>query len=78
MVSISKNYENLDAEHVINLVQQSLCAVGSTFQSLNTHQRKRFQGCLTKEFRPLADNHINLNPHCPLVVWLASRETNKE
>ena len=45
----------LDAEQIVNLVQQSLCEVGSAFQSLNTHHRKRFQGCLTKEFRFLAD-----------------------
>ena len=53
--SILKNDENLDAEQVVNLVQQSLCAVGSDFQSLNTYRRNRFQGCLTKEFRSLAD-----------------------
>ena len=57
--SIMKNDENLNAEEVANLVQQSLCAVGSAFQSLNTHHRKRFQGCLTKEFRSLADKQPN-------------------
>ena len=36
--SILKNDENLDAEQVVNLVQQSLCAIGSAFQSLNTHR----------------------------------------
>ena len=77
-VNILKNYENLDAEQVVNLVLQFLCAVGSAFQSLCTDHRKHFQGCLTKEFKPLADNHINLRPHCPLVVWIESRETNKE
>ena len=35
--SILENDENLDAEQVVNLVQQSLCAIGSAFQSLNTH-----------------------------------------
>ena len=54
--SILKNDENLDAEQVVNLIQQSLCTVGSDFQSLNTYCRKRFQGCLTKEFRSLADD----------------------
>ena len=43
--SILKNDENLDAEQVVDLVQQSLCAIGSAFQSLNTHRQKRFQGC---------------------------------
>ena len=57
--SILKNDENLDVEQVINLVQQSLCAIGSAFQSLNTHCRKQFQGCLTKEFRSLADDEPN-------------------
>ena len=57
--SILKNDENLDAEQVVNLVQQSLRAIGSAFQSLNTHHRKRFQGCFTKEFRSLADNQPN-------------------
>ena len=32
--SILKNDEHLDAEQVVNLVQQSLCAIGSVFQSL--------------------------------------------
>ena len=44
--SILKNDENLDTEQVVNLIQQSLCAVGSAAQSLNTHRRKRFQGYL--------------------------------
>ena len=57
--SILKNDENLDAEQVVNLVQQPLCAIGSAFQSLNTHRQKRFQGCLTKEFRCLADDQPN-------------------
>ena len=42
--SILKNDENLDAEQVVNLVQQSLCAIGSAFQSLNTHCRKTVPG----------------------------------
>ena len=35
--SILKNDENLNAEQVLNLVEQSLCAIGSAFQSLNIH-----------------------------------------
>ena len=31
-VNILKNYENVDAEKVVNLVLQSLCVVGSAFQ----------------------------------------------
>ena len=57
--SILKNDENLDAEQVVNLVQQSLCAVGCVFQSFNTHCRKPFQGCLTEEFISLADEQPN-------------------
>ena len=67
--SILKNYENLDAEQVVNLVQQSLCAVGSVFQSLNTHRRKHFQACLTKEFRSLADEQPNKSEPA-LSPWL--------
>ena len=57
--SILKNGESLGAEQVVNLVQQSLCAIGSAFQSLNIHHRKCFQWCLTKEFRSLADKQPN-------------------
>ena len=42
--NILKNDENLDAEQHINLVQQSLCAIGSAFQSLNTHCRNDSRG----------------------------------
>ena len=66
--SILKNSENL--EQVINLVQQSL---GNRFclpmQFLNTHCRKQFQGCLTKEFRSLADNEPNKS-ETTLSPWL--------
>ena len=37
-------------------IQQSLCAIGSSFQSLNTHRRRCFKGCLAKEFSSLADS----------------------
>ena len=67
--SILKNNENLDAEQVVNLVQQSLCAAGSAFQSLNTHHKKRFQGFLTKEFRSLADEQPNKS-ELTLSPWL--------
>ena len=53
--SILKNNENLGAEQVANLVQQSL----SAFQLLNTHRRKHFQGCLAKKFRSLAHKQPN-------------------
>ena len=67
--SVLKNDENLDAEQVANLAQQSLCVVGSAFQSLNTHHRKRFQGCSTKEFRSLADEQPNKSEPA-LSPWL--------
>ena len=69
MNNVLKNNENLDAEQVVNLVQQSLCAVGSAFQSLNTHHRKCFQGCLTKEFRSLAEEQLNKSEPT-LSLWL--------
>ena len=65
-----KTDKNLDAEHVVNLVQQSLCAIGSAFQSLNTHCQKRFQGCLTKEFRSLADEQPNKSETTLSPCWL--------
>ena len=37
-------------------IQQKLCAIGSSFQSLNTHRIRRFKGCLAKEFSSLADS----------------------
>ena len=75
--SILKNDENLDAEKVVNLVQQSLCAVGSAFQSLNTHHRKCFQGCLTKEFRSLADKQPNKSGPA-LSLWLFGSNLEKQ
>ena len=44
------------AEELLKDIQQSLCAIGSSFQSLNTHKRRRFKGCLAKEFSSLADS----------------------
>ena len=67
--NILKNDENLDAEQVVNLVQQSLCAVGSAFQSVNINRRKCFQGCLTKEFRSLGDKQSNKS-ELALSAWL--------
>ena len=64
-----KNDENLDVEQVVNLAQQSLCALGSAFQSLNTHCQKWFQGCLTEEFRTLADDRPNKS-ETTLFPWL--------
>ena len=67
--SILKNDENLDAEQVVNLVQQSLCAIGSAFQPLNNHCRKWFKACLTKKFRYLADDQLNKS-ETTLSPWL--------
>ena len=36
-----------EAEELLKDIQQSLCVIGSSFQSLNTHRRRR---CLAKEF----------------------------
>ena len=44
------------AEELLTDIQQSLCAIGSSFQSLNTYRRRRFKGCLAKEFSSLADS----------------------
>lgn len=46
----------IDIEEVVKIVQQSLCAIGSSFRGLNTHRRRRFKGCLAKEFESLADS----------------------
>ena len=54
---------------LLNLVQQSLCAEGSAFRILNTHRRQRFQGCLTQEFRSLADEQPNKSEPT-LSLWL--------
>ena len=67
--NILKNDKNLDAEQVVSLIQQSLCAIDSAFQSLNTHCRKWFQGCSTKEFRSLADDRPNKS-ETTLSPWL--------
>ena len=45
-----------EAEELLKDIQQSLCAIGSSFQGLNTHRRRRFKGCLAKEFPSLADS----------------------
>ena len=45
-----------DAEELLNHIHQSLCAIGSSFQSLNIHRRRRFKGCLAKEFSSLANS----------------------
>ena len=45
-----------EAKELSKDIQQSLCAIGSSFQSLNTHRRRHFKGCLAKEFSSLADS----------------------
>ena len=67
--SILKNDENLNAEQVVNLVRQSLCAVGSAFQSSTPICRKCFQGYLTTEFRSLVGKQPNKSEPA-LSSWL--------
>ena len=45
-----------EAEELLKDIQQSLCAIGSSFQGLNTHRRWHFKGCLGKEFSSLTDS----------------------
>ena len=55
IISQEEDFE-FEAEELLKDIQQSLCAIGSSFQSLNTHRRRRFKSCLAKEFSSLADS----------------------
>ena len=55
IISQEEDFE-FEAEELLKGIQQNLCAIGSSFQSLNTHRRRRFKGCLAKEFSSLADS----------------------
>ena len=53
---ISQKEFEFEAEELLKDIQQSLCAIGSSFQGLNTHRRRHLKGCLAKEFSSLADS----------------------
>ena len=53
--SIISSDKDLEAEEVLDRVQQSLFYMGSAFAGLNLHRKKRFKSVLTKEFSALAD-----------------------
>ena len=53
--SIIPSDEDLEAEEVLDRVQQSLFCMGSAFAGLNLHRKKGFKSVLTKEFSALAD-----------------------
>ena len=55
IISQEEDFE-FEAEELLKCIQQSLSAIGSSFQSLNAHRRRRFKGCLAKEFSSLADS----------------------
>ena len=55
IISQEEDFE-FEAEELLKGIQQSLCAIGSSFQSLNTHRRRRFKGCLAKDFSSLTDS----------------------
>ena len=55
IISQEEDFE-FEAEELLKDNQQSLCAIGSSVQSLNTHRRRRFKGCLAKEFSSLVDS----------------------
>ena len=63
IVSQVEDFE-FEAEELLKDIQQSLCAVISSFQSLNTYRRRHFKGCLAKEFSSLAysDSDKGLSP----------------
>ena len=42
--------EDIEAEGVLDGLQQSLMCIGSAFKGLSVNRRKRFRSCLTKEF----------------------------
>ena len=47
--------EDIEAEEVLDRLQQSLMCIGSAFKGLSVHRRKHFRSCLTKEFSSLTD-----------------------
>ena len=47
--------EDLEAEQVLDRVQQSLMCIGPTFKGLRIHRRKRFPPCLAREFSSITD-----------------------
>ena len=47
--------EDIEAEEVLDRLQQSLMRIGSAFKGLSVHRRKRFRSCLTKKFSSLTD-----------------------
>ena len=49
IISQEEDFE-FKAEELLKDNQQSLCAIGSSVQSLNTHRRRRFKGCLARVF----------------------------
>ena len=66
IISQQEDFE-FEAEKLLKGIQQSLYAIGSSFQSLNTHGRRCFKGCLVKEFSSLADpdSDEGLSPFSP-------------
>ena len=55
IISQEEDFE-FEAEELLKDIQQSLCAIASSFQSLNTHRRRHLKGCLAKEFSSWADS----------------------
>ena len=47
--------EDIEAEEVLDRLQQSLMCIGSAFKGLSVHRHERFRSCLTKEFSSLTD-----------------------
>ena len=47
--------EDIEAEEVLDRLQQSLMCIRSTFKGSSVHSHKRFRSCLTKEFSSLTD-----------------------
>ena len=46
--SIISSDEDLEAEEILDRVQQSLFCIGSAFAGLNIHRKKRFKSVLSK------------------------------
>ena len=67
IISQEEDFE-FEAEELLKDIHQSLCAIRSSFQSLNTLRRMRFKGCLAREFSSLADSDSD-ERSVTLFIW---------
>ena len=67
--SIVSSDEDLEAEEVLDRVQQSLFCMGSAFARLNIHRKKRFKHVLTKKFSALDDEEGKIQGAFKIFIW---------